>query len=307
MENLGERINKYRTASGLSQLELSELLEVSRQSISKWETDVAVPELSKLVKMAEIFGITLDELVLGKEPEVSEEVISSRPEPTPAPVKEERHFSKVKHGMGFMFLGVGILLSFFILRFAGVLSAIVVFIPFGLSAFFCLRQFRRAALWCVDTWYVWIVSYFNYATGINWNPPLVELIRLPDESINIGRITLSFVFFFSLVILIFVHVLSYRKAVFGFSRKKNIILAVITAIALPTKSLVGWLFHVFCLNVLANGDEQYYVQNILIKYHWLISATGFLVEFAFIAAFTACLVPTFYWALGAIKRKKENK
>ena len=49
---LGERIYQYRSARGLSQLELSELLDVSRQSISKWETDVAVPELSKLVKMA---------------------------------------------------------------------------------------------------------------------------------------------------------------------------------------------------------------------------------------------------------------
>ena len=64
---LGERICKYRTACGLSQLELSELLDVSRQSVSKWETDVAVPELSKLVKMAEVFEISLDALVLGKE------------------------------------------------------------------------------------------------------------------------------------------------------------------------------------------------------------------------------------------------
>lgn len=41
MNKLGERINKYRTARGLSQLELSELLEVSRQSISKWETEIS--------------------------------------------------------------------------------------------------------------------------------------------------------------------------------------------------------------------------------------------------------------------------
>ena len=46
MENLGEQIYKYRTAKGLSQLELAEALDVSRQSISKWETNVAVPELS---------------------------------------------------------------------------------------------------------------------------------------------------------------------------------------------------------------------------------------------------------------------
>ena len=49
----------------MSQLELAEALDVSRQSISKWETGAAVPELDKLVKLSDVFGITLDELVRG--------------------------------------------------------------------------------------------------------------------------------------------------------------------------------------------------------------------------------------------------
>ncbi len=64
--NLGETIFRLRTAKGMSQGDLAEALEVSRQSISKWETNVSVPELDKLVKLSEVFGVTLDELVTGK-------------------------------------------------------------------------------------------------------------------------------------------------------------------------------------------------------------------------------------------------
>ena len=151
---LGERIYKYRSSRGLSQLELSELLDVSRQSISKWETDVAVPELGKLIKMAEIFDISLDALVLGKETEIKEEVVQRIVEEVPpaAPIAEIRERSRLKTGFGFCFLGVGILLSFLILLLAGdFLAASILFVPFGVSAFFCLKQFRHAALWCFES------------------------------------------------------------------------------------------------------------------------------------------------------------
>lgn len=65
--SLGERIYKLRTEKELSQGDLAEALEVSRQSISKWETNGSVPELDKLVKLSEVFGISLDALVTGKE------------------------------------------------------------------------------------------------------------------------------------------------------------------------------------------------------------------------------------------------
>ena len=67
--NLGENIYKFRTQKNMSQGDLAEALDVSRQSVSKWENNNAVPELDKLMNMAELFGITLDELV-GKQPSV---------------------------------------------------------------------------------------------------------------------------------------------------------------------------------------------------------------------------------------------
>lgn len=63
---LGENIYQNRTERGLSQGGLADALEVSRQSVSKWENGTAIPELDKLIKMSKLFGITLDELVYGK-------------------------------------------------------------------------------------------------------------------------------------------------------------------------------------------------------------------------------------------------
>lgn len=59
---LAEGIFALRTQMGLSQEELAEQLGVSRQSVSKWETDQSVPDLDKLIKLADLFGVTLDEL-----------------------------------------------------------------------------------------------------------------------------------------------------------------------------------------------------------------------------------------------------
>ena len=64
---LGETIYRLRTEKGMSQGDLAEALSVSRQSVSKWETDGATPDLEKLIKLSELFGISLDTLVKGSE------------------------------------------------------------------------------------------------------------------------------------------------------------------------------------------------------------------------------------------------
>ena len=59
----GEKIQKLRKEAGLSQEELSYQLDVSRQSISKWECDNGYPETEKIVCMSKIFNVTLDYLL----------------------------------------------------------------------------------------------------------------------------------------------------------------------------------------------------------------------------------------------------
>lgn len=60
---LGEKIQKLRKACGLSQLQLAEQLNVSRQSISKWELNESVPDINKIIKLSEVFSVSVDELV----------------------------------------------------------------------------------------------------------------------------------------------------------------------------------------------------------------------------------------------------
>lgn len=60
---LADKIINERKKNGWSQEELAERLYVSRQSVSKWESAQAVPDLQKILKMAEIFGVSTDYLL----------------------------------------------------------------------------------------------------------------------------------------------------------------------------------------------------------------------------------------------------
>ena len=64
---LSEKIYTCRKKAGLSQEALAEKLGVSRQAVSKWETEEAIPELSKIPMMAKIFGVTADFLLSDEE------------------------------------------------------------------------------------------------------------------------------------------------------------------------------------------------------------------------------------------------
>ena len=61
--SLGEKIRDYRKKAGLSQEQLAEELNVSRQAITKWETNKGVPDISNLIAISDEFGVTLDELI----------------------------------------------------------------------------------------------------------------------------------------------------------------------------------------------------------------------------------------------------
>ena len=58
-----EKLQKLRKEKGISQEGLAELLDVSRQAISKWESGQSYPETEKMITLSEIFGVTLDSLI----------------------------------------------------------------------------------------------------------------------------------------------------------------------------------------------------------------------------------------------------
>ena len=61
--SMGQKIQNLRQSKGLSQEQLAEKLDVSRQSVSKWESGAARPETEKLIALADLFGVTTDYLL----------------------------------------------------------------------------------------------------------------------------------------------------------------------------------------------------------------------------------------------------
>ena len=60
---LGQKLKEIRKKFGLSQEQLAEIMNVSRQAITKWETDVGLPDTENLKELSRIFGITIDYLL----------------------------------------------------------------------------------------------------------------------------------------------------------------------------------------------------------------------------------------------------
>ena len=65
-----EKLQTLRKEKGLSQEKLAELLSVSRQAVSKWESGQTYPEIEKLIVLSDLFEITLDDLLRDRNTEV---------------------------------------------------------------------------------------------------------------------------------------------------------------------------------------------------------------------------------------------
>lgn len=92
---LGQRICQYRKQLNISQEELGDRLGVSRQAVSKWETDLSVPDMNNLLALAREFGISVAELTETPEKTDTDEADSVPPLPIQAPAKGRSTWKKV--------------------------------------------------------------------------------------------------------------------------------------------------------------------------------------------------------------------
>ena len=95
--SFSENLQTLRKANNISQEQLAERLDVSRQAVSKWETDGGYPEMDKIIALCSIFGCTMDELVTGK---ISVDMPNERKE-------YDSHYNRFAKGMA---LGVGLII-----------------------------------------------------------------------------------------------------------------------------------------------------------------------------------------------------
>lgn len=78
--DIGERLQELRKKAGYSQEQVAEMLGISRQAISKWESGQGKPEIDNIIKLMKLYQVSADYLLLGAE---------NIPAP-PAPAKKER-------------------------------------------------------------------------------------------------------------------------------------------------------------------------------------------------------------------------
>ena len=77
---IGKFIAECRKKENLTQMQLAEKLGITDRAISKWENGNSTPDLEKIVKLAEIFNVSLDELIKNEEKETT---VATMPEETP--------------------------------------------------------------------------------------------------------------------------------------------------------------------------------------------------------------------------------
>lgn len=202
--SLGTNLYTLRARAGMSQDALAEKLEVSRQSVSKWETDASVPELEKLIRLSELFGVTLDELIRGDAgerqtppaPPLSEEPFRDArgPEPGKPPVSH----GQLVTGNALLISGLALPLSLLLFWGAdGLLLGVLldlILIPCGLI---CRKCPKRAALWCAWVVWIWADACVTGAMGIStWS--WLSILWANPEVLN-WRLILSAVMPASLV------------------------------------------------------------------------------------------------------------
>ena len=100
MNTLGEKLKAARIEKKLSQIEVAEKLLVSRQTISKWENNVCLPDLDNFQKICELYGFSSSEVLNGE----SESTISEKQEELDEIEKEKQEMDSLLFLIPFFFL-----------------------------------------------------------------------------------------------------------------------------------------------------------------------------------------------------------
>lgn len=199
---LGENIVRLRTQKNWSQGDLADALDISRQSVSKWETDASIPELDKLLKLSELFGVTLDELVRGEDAPKAEtaapaaQAVPASFTPQTSSEQEKRHTIA-----GTILLCIGAVLLLTCLILAGdLLAGLIYGLPFFLCGIICFTVKHRTGLWCGWAAYLCIDLYLRFATGLSWTT--VFMTHLWTAQMNYARLAISWVQLLGMLVMI---------------------------------------------------------------------------------------------------------
>ena len=208
--SLGTPLSRLRAEKKLSQGDLADALGVSRQSISKWETDASVPELDKLIKLSQLFGVTLDELVTG---ETSKNPAPLSPSPSlPRQMPGQKIAAIILVCMAF--------LVWLFLTVLGVpLEGLILATPLLVCAAICFAAKKRAGLWCAWAIYLTVELYLRWATGLTWRLTLRTFVFTHEE--NYTRLVIAWVQLLVLLLMFFFTFCSFRNIHLDLHSRRN--------------------------------------------------------------------------------------
>lgn len=290
--SLGERICALRTQKHLSQGDLAEALEVSRQSISKWETGGSVPELDKLMRLSDIFGVSLDELVKGGPESRTSPEVSVPLEPAAPTAKSSGSTQKI---VGVVLLCFGLFTALFLALLGGGLFFSLIFAaPFLLCAVVCLTARRHVGLWCAWSVYLCVDLYLRRATGITWGI-IFQTIGFKPEW-NYTRLAVGWAQFLFLLLLFACTLRAFRAVRISFGWKRIALL------------LCGWaaLVGLFFLRRMTSV----YLTTLLFRqegYHLVFGGWFFLLNVCGSYLSLALLLSLLIWSLAALRYKKAQR
>ncbi len=107
---IADRIQSLRKSKGMSQEELADAVGVSRQAVSKWESEQTVPDLEKVVIMSDIFEVTTDYLLKGIEP-VKTDDHKTMADVLDQKILTEKNGKRAKTAFKWFLIGFGALLA----------------------------------------------------------------------------------------------------------------------------------------------------------------------------------------------------
>ncbi|MBQ8236600.1 MAG: helix-turn-helix transcriptional regulator [Oscillospiraceae bacterium] len=185
--NLGENIYRLRMQRNMSQGALADALEISRQSVSKWENNSATPELDKLIKMSELFNVTLDELV-GKD-------ATTPPPQTDASQPVIQNQTPPYRTIGVILTCFGLLTTLLMSFFSGFAIGVILGLPFTIVG--CILISSTEGLLFKCAWAIFAVyaplsfyfmlNYIGFGIYIRWGILVVWFAALIIASICMHR------------------------------------------------------------------------------------------------------------------------
>ncbi|MBO7254739.1 MAG: helix-turn-helix transcriptional regulator [Clostridia bacterium] len=134
--SIGQRISKLRKENNLSQEYIAEKLGVSRQAVSKWETDRSAPDTYNLISLAELFNVSVEYIAIGKQTENNQEKKTAETEKNDLPLQKNN--LSTQRIIGLILLGVGLLsvvlgiVFLFVFEDDFTVSFLLFFLSFGL-------------------------------------------------------------------------------------------------------------------------------------------------------------------------------